>query len=249
MWICNSLHTGVVGRTTTQVWWEHCCKAGTLATPARREHGLTEIRKSLWSVITMDTWTTSLHMGELGNWIDFWPFTIDFVFICFFGSFLNLAIFFFGIYISVLFWFLGPTELWKSLLSVTTTATWTTSLHTGEIDCDFYLDFWVWLLIRLGVFDWFDFECWLFGDISDACSAGAWTDGDTHEFVVGHNHHRLGRFTAYGWVWVWNWVLSLTFFFFFSFGCEYSVLCCFEYYVEFGVCLWLWFDCGFYKLI
>lgn len=215
MWICNSLHTGVVGRTTTQVSWEHCCKAGTLATPARREHGLTEIRKSLWSVITMDTWTTSLHMGELGDWIDFWPFTIDFVFICFFGSFLNLAIFFLAFPFRFYFGFLDRRKYGRVCCRSQPRRLGPHHCIRAELTVIFTLIFWVWLLIRLGVFDWFDFECWLFGDISDACSAGAWTEGDTHEFVVGVNHDRLGRFTAYGWVWVWNWVLSLTFFFFF----------------------------------
>ena len=34
------------------------------------------------------------------------------------------------------------------------------------------------------------------GDFSDA----GWTDGDTEEFVVGHNHGHLDHLTAYGWV-------------------------------------------------
>ncbi|CAM9364861.1 unnamed protein product, partial [Hapterophycus canaliculatus] len=36
------------------------------------------------------------------------------------------------------------------------------------------------------------------GDFSDTGSAGTWTDADTEEFVVGHNHGRLEHLTAYG---------------------------------------------------
>ena len=57
----------VVGRITTLVSWEHCFRAGTSAMLA----GLTEIRKSLSSVTTMATWTTSLHTGGwvwVRNW-------------------------------------------------------------------------------------------------------------------------------------------------------------------------------------
>lgn len=38
------------------------------------------------------------------------------------------------------------------------------------------------------------------GDFSDTGSAGTWTDGETEEFVVGHDHGRLDHLTAYGWV-------------------------------------------------
>lgn len=38
------------------------------------------------------------------------------------------------------------------------------------------------------------------GDFSDTGSAGTWTDGETEEFVVGHDHARLDHLTAYGWV-------------------------------------------------
>lgn len=38
------------------------------------------------------------------------------------------------------------------------------------------------------------------GDFSDTGSAGTWTDAETEEFVVGHNHGRLEHLTTYGWV-------------------------------------------------
>ena len=36
------------------------------------------------------------------------------------------------------------------------------------------------------------------GELSDTGSAGTWTDAETEEFVVGHNHGRLEHLTAYG---------------------------------------------------
>ncbi|CAM9482022.1 unnamed protein product [Pylaiella littoralis] len=36
------------------------------------------------------------------------------------------------------------------------------------------------------------------GDFSDTGSAGTWTDAETEEFVVGHNHGRLEHLTTYG---------------------------------------------------
>lgn len=48
--------------------------------------------------------------------------------------------------------------------------------------------------------------------VSEAGSAGVWTDGDTEDFVVGHNNGHLKHLSAYGRVWVRIWLLIFTFF-------------------------------------